>query len=209
MKRIIGSRGFYRKAKQQQGIVLVITLFVLVAMTLVMSALIRSTDTTLAAVGNLSLRQEAEAPVNFAIEQTINNLAPWLAWQRNPDGSSPVLANPLYFHVIDSDDKRGIPARIRGATPTGVLEQAFTPFTLYAVAELMCVGTGTVNVGAVLTEANCMLATPSRRADVRTVMDGETGLSRPISGGGVVPIRVTVRVDGPKNTTIYAQSFLY
>src|SRR5208283_5235548 len=61
---------------QQRGVVLFIALIVMVAMTLAALGLMRSVDTTAAAIGNLAFRQASILPANYAIEDAGAGLFP-------------------------------------------------------------------------------------------------------------------------------------
>jgi type IV pilus assembly protein PilX len=59
---------------RQRGVVLLIALIVMVAMSLAAVALMRSVDTTTSVIGNLSFRQASILPANFAIEDAAAGL---------------------------------------------------------------------------------------------------------------------------------------
>ncbi len=185
--------------KGQQGIVLIITLLVLVAMMLVATAMIRSTDTAILAIGNMMTRQQAEGPVNFVVERVLNDYAP-LA----------VGASPLYVQQLAlAQDSRGIPLTLLGNTPTAQ-ETTFnvpgnTDYTIRAVVEQMCRNG---------TDGNpvCMTGTGAgaggEGAIFDTNMDGELTIEVEGGGGASAIVRITIRVDGPRNTVAFAQAFL-
>ena len=185
--------------KAQQGIVLIITLLVLVAMMLVGTAMIRSTDTAILAIGNMMTRQQAEGPVNFVVERVLNDYAPLAV------GTSPTYVQQLAL----AQDRRGIPLTLLGNTPSAQ-ETAFNlpgnaDYTVRTVIEQMCrIGTGGTPV--CMTGAGTGMGGDGALFD--TNMDGELIIEAEGGGGASAIVRITIRVDGPRNTVAFAQAFL-
>src|SRR5438270_9020178 len=63
------SGGTFAARPSQHGIVLIIALIVMVALSFAGVALVRSVETTTAVVGNLAFRQAAVSPANLAVEE--------------------------------------------------------------------------------------------------------------------------------------------
>src|SRR5205085_11286110 len=70
---IAGAANF---APCQRGIILIIALVLMVALSLAGVALIRSVDTTTSVIGNLAFRQSAILPANLAVERAAAALFP-------------------------------------------------------------------------------------------------------------------------------------
>jgi Tfp pilus assembly protein PilX len=218
-RRKIGAR--LPSSKRQRGLVLIITLLVLTVMMLVSVALIRSENTTVLAIANLSFRQRAEAPINQAIEKVLNDLRK-VANDKANSGLSAVgfmLKYPSYFSLNQLDaNSQGVPVALLGsesdvASGANVLADTTTipGVRLYTTVDQLCAGfdrnlaTGYTN--AVL-QKKCVLATstggfvPSSEHNVRTVAPStQTESVEPV-------LRITVRADGDKGAVVYAQAFL-
>ena len=195
----------------QKGIVLLITLLVLVATMLVAAAIIRSTDTSLLAVGNLSLRQASRAHVNYAVERVVRDI------------SSAITNNagfPNYIRpTLGPQNDKGIPNVLRAGNTPPEDGSSFNMnvgggsaaggFTIYGVVERMCSNTFTGDMNTAPNPTLCMVTGlgPGGNIGIAQRNDGEIGVIQQAGGNGAV-FRVTVRVDGPKNTTVYAQAFL-
>jgi type IV pilus assembly protein PilX len=195
--------------KREDGIVLFIALIVMVAMSLAAIALIRSVDTTNAVVGNLAFRLASILPANGSIETAAAALFP------DADiglvGHIPDLNNNLpaenYFACRQgvpgcggpAEDARGVPARLQKYSTASALPKRFldpsTGTEVAYVIERMCRATGPATTG------NCDLVPPKGNP-------GETIGDAHFGGGSVPFYRVTVRVDGPKNTASFVQAML-
>ncbi len=190
---------------------LFIALLVMVALSLAGIALLRSADTATTVAGNLAFKQAAAAAVDHSVEQAVEALFDPQA--RSEAASAPVIA----------DKTRGPPgpelfraraARAEGAflrsrpsceSPTTLTRRAHVgpgarPITagnkVYYVIERMCANAGPA-VGS-----NCNLSAAALGADAGT--QHYEALSRV----GDAYYRLTVRVEGPRNTVQYAQAFL-
>ena len=193
--------------RRQRGIVLFIALIVMVAMTLAAIALIRSVDTTNTAVGNLAFRQASVLPANYAVEMAAASL---FASENN--GNIALIADPTqddpnlnyYSTYKRTDNKIGVPADLQTKTAAGKLkiqlkDDADNAITY--VIERMCDDAAKPAGGvAALTWCDMM---PPKQSPGTTVNDPDLIKFPP------VPFyRVTVRVDGPKNTASFLQADL-
>lgn len=200
-----------------------IALLVMVALSLAGIALIRSADTATIVAGNLAFKQSAVNAVDRSIEHAIKALF-------DPN-ANPALSNPSipdrtihhpernYFACVRNDagtdclravDPNGpipeIPAVLlthaaaaaftAAADPTAVVPDDGAGNITHYVIERMC-----ANAGPAL-GSNCNLASAGLGADAGT--QHYEGLVRP----GDAYYRVTVRVEGPRNTVAYAQAIL-
>lgn len=205
-RRLTGFRKSH--AQQQRGMVVFIALLVMLALALAGVALIRSTDTTTKVNGNLVLKQTAFSSVDRGIEQTIH-----LLWEvsPSPDRTQHNAAQNYYACVRGAAGGclaagaavPKIPDLLKSSSgcagtglAAGLVANDAAGNTSCFVIERMCLNTGPA-VGS-----NCNLSTASFGADPGTIH--YTGLVRP----GDAFYRVTVRVEGPRNTVSYAQSVL-
>jgi Tfp pilus assembly protein PilX len=175
--------------RRQSGVVLFIALIVLVAMTLAGIAIMRSVDTGVAISGNVAFKQStlsaADRGIDDAFQFLTSNITTGLL-NNNYD------ANAYYAEVTDppdwSDDSVWADAHEVGEDDAGNM--------VSYVIHRMCDGAG------LYSGVNCA-QTP------RT--GGEVGNSQAIMGNQftsppIVYYRVTVRVQGPRNTMSIVQS---
>jgi Tfp pilus assembly protein PilX len=204
-------------ARRQRGVVLFIALIVMVALSLAGIALIRSADTATIVAGNLAFKQAAASAVDRSIEQAIKALFDPTA---NPALSNPDIVDKKadliaqnYYSCVRNDAGTGcLPAN----APIPEIPDALTNTTKFAAAGL---NAGLVPVDAASNKSyyviermcanpglalgnNCNLSATSLGADAGT--QHYEGLVRP----GDAYYRVTVRVEGPRNTVAYAQAIL-
>jgi type IV pilus assembly protein PilX len=206
-----------RSSRAQRGVVLFIALLVMVALSLAGIALIRSADTATIVAGNLAFKQAAAAAVDRSIEQAITALfdpeadltksAPVIT-----DKTTHLVAQNYYACVRNAAGTDCLPANDPiPEIPTALTSKAtFAAASLnsglipvdvggnasYYVIERMCANPGPP-VGT-----NCNLSAASLGADAGT--QHYEGLVRT----GDAYYRVTVRVEGPRNTVAYAQAIL-
>ncbi|MEP7208796.1 MAG: hypothetical protein ABI920_17820 [Casimicrobiaceae bacterium] len=187
----------------QHGIVLIVALIVMVALSLAGVALVRSVDTTTAVVGNLAFRQAALLPANLAVEEASAALFKDVAKGGAAlivDRTVDLPAQNYYASRQAGEDTRGVPLQLQK-------KQNFTlPRVLYAdkdqyfevryVIERSCVGAG------VATPGNCDMM-PPKQVPGTTVGEGA-----PPALPQIPFFRLTVRVDGPQNTTAFLQAML-
>jgi Tfp pilus assembly protein PilX len=201
-------------AGAQRGVVLFIALLVMVALSLAGIALIRSADTATIVAGNLAFKQAAASAVDRSIEQAIDRLFNPVA---NLSLSNPAITDTKvdlpaenYYACVRDDTGTGclpasapipeIPAALKTKAAAAALN-ASVPVDAadnrsYYVIERMC-----ANPGAAFPD-NCNLSAAALGADAGT--QHYEALTR--TGGAFY--RVTVRVDGPRNTVAYAQAIL-
>lgn len=208
-----GHRDDCRQSRTQRGVVLFIALLVMVALSLAGIALIRSADTATVVAGNLAFKQSAVNAVDRSIEQAVKAL-----FDPTPDPalSNPDITNKLadlaaqnYFACVQAAGGGCLPVNspipeIPTVLTTRTLAETLTPLVpeddaknkSYYVIERMCANAGPA-IGS-----NCNLSATALGADAGT--QHYEGLVRP----GDAYYRVTVRVEGPRNTVAYAQAIL-
>ena len=187
----------------QRGVVLFIALIVMVAMSLAAIALVRSVDTTNAVIGNLSFRMASILPGNFAVEKAAAALFPdadIAAAVRIVDKTAAFIPEN-YYASLRGDDARGIPVPLQkkstfdGAGLTKITD-ATTKTEIRYVIERMC------SVDGAPTYGTCDYLLPWTPAG-KTSDELEA-----LDLGKSVFYRVTIRVDGPQNTTSFIQASL-
>jgi hypothetical protein len=197
--------GAWRRGKNaQRGIALIVALMILVLVTLAAAAMMRSLDSNLLAVGNLSFRQAAEAPIAQAVETAMTAIEDedktWL--------ESYSAGNNYYAFVQANEDVDGIPRALQnpidgvfGNYPSGFRSLLdANGNTVRYVVERMC------REGGKWSEENCVKAVSF--IDLSKV---GTSSNIPLTSEFVESepgayYRITVRVDGPAGTRVFAQA---
>ena len=171
---------------RQRGITVFIALIALVALTVAGIALVRSVDTGNLIAGNFAFKQAALQATDAGIEAAFNQV-PTIA---NLD----TLIENQYYPVMLPLDENGIPSTVDwDLVPT----QNVAGYTVGYVIERLCSGTLPITD----TQTNC-------------VANQTQSLGSKKQGGPVFPsssglnYRVTVRVQGPRNTISMAQAIL-
>ena len=197
-------------SRRQNGVVLFVALIVMVAMSLAAIALIRSVDTTNAVVGNLAFRLASILPANASIEQAASGLfsdadiatVTHIVDKNNNFPAENYLACRQGLPTCPGppEDARGVPAVLQKKATASALTKKFddtvqTGTQVTYLIERMCLAAGPPTTG------NCDLVPPKGNPG-DTIGDAN-------SGGVSIPYyRVTVRVDGPKNTASFVQAML-
>ena len=199
---------------RQNGVVLVIALIALVAMSLAGIALMRTVDTSNVISGNLAFGEAAvqmedvgeEAAYSWILGNLYGNPSGCLYTQANGAANCP---NYYYPDVMPIDASTKLPSPGGGATinwSPAVTTGLPAGYSVQYIIERMCgsmITTGSWNTGqntngAVSTFTQCMSA---------PIYDS-TQTPPIVSGKGWLNFRVTVMVSGPRNTTGLAQYFI-
>jgi hypothetical protein len=206
------------RPQEQRGIVLITALLVMLAMALAALALMRSTDTATIYGGNLAFRQASISAVDRSVEQSVHVL---FDAALVPDKTNNYLAQNYYACVqaaagggciAANSSIPEIPKVLQDSQASPFSASAFATAGLsatlvpadaggnksYYVIERMCL----LAAGAAAVGNNCNLSSGAFGADPGT--QHYVGLVRP----GDAYYRVTVRVEGPRNTVSYAQALL-
>ena len=206
-----GTSFVHRAPQRQRGVVLFVALIVMVLMSLAAIALIRSVDTTNLVIGNLSFRQAAILPANQAVEDAVASLF------LDANKGGPMIADPTadlasrnyystYSQAAGWDDAFGVPQPLQTKTAARALTVQLVDGAkndITYVIERMC-NPNAVTIPADKSAANswCDMM-PPKQAPGTTINDP------PLFPLPQQPFyRVTVRVDGPKNTTSFIQATL-
>jgi len=189
---------------RQRGVVMFISLIVMVALSLAAIALIRSVDTSTTVMGNLAFRLASIQPGNVAVESASAALfrdANLTGTARIPDTTAD-YPNENYYswrRIATEDPRTGIPLALQTRTNANALvtriDDTTTGNKVTYVIERMCTAPGPA------TKAICDMMPPKQDTG-ETIGDPTTKLPS-------IPFyRVTVRVDGPQNTTSFIQAML-
>jgi Tfp pilus assembly protein PilX len=206
---------------KQRGVVLLITLIVLVAMTLAAIAMVRSVDTTNIIAGNLSFQQAATHAGDLGIETGMRwlestNTGGALQNSNAAFGYSAVRGDPppnvswdTYwaqtlsgFKVQVYFDSFGVP---QPAGVTTALSRDVAGNKIEYVIQRLC-----VNPGDPLGATALCTKVPDGIIPTSTANTGNSGGSGAtiLTPGTAVYYRVTSRVSGPRNTLSYVQALV-
>jgi type IV pilus assembly protein PilX len=181
---------------RERGVVLVISLIILVALSLAGLALVRSTDTGNVISGNMAFRTAALQAVDVGVEDAFLSVTGTSGYATNPETA---IANKYYPQIADTTGPGGVPdgipdvtwSSVAGATPT-------EGNTVRWVAERMCNGATTTSD---LIVANCATVPGNPNSSQKP------GL-KPANLNYSVAYRVTIRVEGPRNTVAMGQAIV-
>lgn len=187
--------------KKQDGIVLIIALIMLVAMTLGGLAMIRSAHTTTAIAGNLAFQQAATTSSDIGIETAI-------AWLQNNVANGGLDQNITASGYTASRTAADDPSSSQDWTelwtsvwvPRGVVTVPGGPDaagnTVQYVIQRLCNTSGN-SLGA-----KCVIS------PIETNLTGnsQSANSHRLNLNGQVYYRITVRVSGPRNTVSFVQT---
>lgn len=194
-----------RPQKSQRGVVLFVALIVLVAMTLAGLAVVRTTDTGMLIAGNLAFRKNAKMSADFGIEMARQ----WLLDTAADDPSS--LYNDIGSRykatwLLDADKNKDMKYRadphLWDWSDTGSVlasnQEDSSGNSVRYVIHRMCASVGAADEGTCVTSY------------VNNDSKESCGYGPGCGGGGGVQAyyRVTARVEGPRNTVTFVQTFL-
>lgn len=185
----------------QRGIVLVIALIVMVALSLAGIALMRSVDTSTAVVGNLAFTQASTLPANLAVEDAVAAL---FEDELIPNVNQDLAAQNYYATRQNGEDPRGIPdvltTKAKASALARVLDAGYGNEVRYVVERMCAPGIPPTPSRAELVKYCDML--PPKPSGTTTMETDKIELPR-------IPLyRLTVRVDGPRNTVSFLQAML-
>lgn len=206
----------YRPATpKQRGVILLISLIVLVAMTLAGIALVRSVDTGTLTVGALLYRQSTVQTADIVVNRVMGYFATGKPLNPEPTADNSAYAYLANYNQANSTvpgnaegDPAGVPtillprndsifAATYGSSTYGKVNTETNGEKTRFLVERMCDTNLAANASS--NSNNCVLSNS-------IINSGPDDPNRP---GGVSKViyRLTVRVDGPKNTTSYVQVF--
>jgi type IV pilus assembly protein PilX len=186
----------------QSGVVLMVTLIVLVAMTLAVIALVRSADTTNIIAGNLAFQQAATNSGDLGTEAAVqwlelNNTGTYLHSNHNSAGDqlgytatrqdpAPGQSWEAFWTVVLSNQSTTLATDAAGNTVS------------YAI-QRMCRFTGAPSAGAGCAVSSAAAVTVGNSEDAGTVV---------LQYSNQIFYRITSRVAGPRNTVSFVQTIV-
>ncbi len=199
---------------RQRGVVLFFALMALLAISLAAVALVRSVDTSTMIAGNLAFKQSATSAGGGGIEAAIT----WLDQTNQANAGVNMLMDPAhpfnqdnpgvgyYSSVNDVAVPLGNSATWTNANSRLVGTDASTQNTVRYIIQRICrTSNAPVNV------AGCLFAfAASYNGDHGVLLPQDVckGAGCPVAGQ-LPQLRITSRIDGPKNTVSYVQAFVY
>lgn len=187
---------------RQRGVVLMITLIVLVAMTLAAIALVRSSDTTNLIAGNLAFQQAATNSGDQGTEAAIvwleqNNSGTYLHADHNTSGDqlgySSIRQDPVpgqtwenFWNAVLSNQSISLAPDAAGNTVSYVIQR-------------MCQLSGAPTSGAGCAVSSATATTVGNSEDAGTVV---------LQYSSQVFYRITSRIVGPRNTVSFVQTIV-
>jgi len=199
----------FRGARRERGVVLLIALIVLVAMTLAGIGMMRSIDSGTLVAGNIGFREAAVASADSGVEAART----WLIANLNSLNAD----NPAQGYYSTRQDSLDLTGNMTegghdgvnwgGSDPTQVVS-AYTVgsvdasgATVYYIIHRLCSMPGPINGGG----QTCSYSVQSQTGSTQSAPDYSSyGLSTSLQAY----YRITVRVNGAKNTVSYVQAFV-
>lgn len=205
--------------KQQKGVVLIITLIVLVAMTLAAIALVRSVDTGNVVAGNMAFKQGAALAGDSGTEAAIT----WLTGIAGVVASQSDDPNNGYYatsqETLDMTGNSSNPARslvdwdgnnCNNAVANGTATACIQP------AALIPANAAGYEARYIIHRLCPSAGLPNNCASTATVVAGTSSGAKDYTGKGglsgtaeVEYYRVTTRIRGPRNTTSYVETIVH
>jgi type IV pilus assembly protein PilX len=201
---------------KQQGVVLFIALVALVVMSLAAVALIRSVDTNTLIGGNLSFKQAATTSADAGIEAAITQLI----GMRDAVGNNAKNVLNDATHTMNNTDLTARPGYHSSVDPTLILTDDDTWDEVNNLSLAQDASGNTVRYivqrmcripDVAIQNANCLFSTGAEDKNGQEVPLPQNvcfGPGCPVAGQ-TPRIRVTVRVEGPKNAISYVQAFVH
>jgi type IV pilus assembly protein PilX len=209
-----------RSSQHQRGIVMIVALVVLIALTIASVGLLRSVDTAGTVASNLGVKKDLYRVSNLGVQRALLNLSTIRVGNELPGSDNTGLS---YYSTASNPtlapDARGIPQNLVNA-PMPASPGVGTGWSgEFALPVAVDSGAGVTTSGGYLfryvAERLCPTNGPSDPALNPCRQATGVGTASPsgsfqplITQGGTVYIRLTLRVDGPKNSTSYFQAML-
>ena len=186
---------------KQRGLVLLVALIVLVAMTLAATTLVRSVDTTNLIAGNLAFHEAAVYSGERGNELALLN---WLAPHGGPSDPALNTDNPAAGYFAARQDPEP------GVSWDVFWNESLKPFAVTESAKDAAGNTVSYVIHRLCDSAGAPAMVPCFRANLDDSGSSQTtGIGgTPIRPKQQVYYRVTTRVAGPRNTVAYLQTFI-
>ncbi|MDP1658987.1 MAG: hypothetical protein Q8L73_06510 [Methylotenera sp.] len=198
----------------QQGVVLFIALIALVVMSLASVALIRSVDTNTMIAGNLAFKQSALVSSDRGVETALE----WIKTQANLDPNILDASNTVDgYYATYLAPNLDSPAVLKAEATWDVATSAD------ATGTGIVAGTEDASKNRIryIVQRMCREAAPPKNDATNKCLFGSAEVNTSSTGGIDITevalvntqqspmYRVTLRVDGPKNTVSYTQTYVY
>lgn len=182
--------------RRQSGVVLVISLIVLVALTLAGIALVRSTDTGNVISGNFAFRMSALHSVDTGVEAAFTAITSSSGFAASPTVATTTAAG-TYSPILltDTTPADGLP----DVDWSGITGTAVAGNTVKWVVERMCADNASTPVDI---QAKCSVVPGAPNFSMKA------GEPTPNNDTFSTAYRVTIRVEGPRNTVVTVQSVI-
>lgn len=195
------------RLRSQRGVILIITLIVLVAMTLASIAMVRSVDTSTVIAGNLAFKQSATASGDAGLEAAI-------VWLSANSGSleQDSASNGYYATSQNSLDLTGnktpdAPSDNLDWTSSSavkILAKDAAGNEVAYVIHRMCDNVGPLNGATCATEQSVQAG--SSQGSARQMQTYQPGSWGSVANRGYY--RITARITGPRNSISYVQAVI-
>jgi Tfp pilus assembly protein PilX len=192
--------------RAQRGVILIVALIVLVALSLAAIVMMRSVDITNIIAGNLAFKQAATRSGDIAVETALawlqaNNTGTFLHTDQVGAGYSANGNNPTRSPAAGVSWETFWGTQV-AAGRVRTLSDAESDFAntgnrMALIIDRMCANPGNPNSGA-----SCTASTVSSVAGASGEEAGELAIKAP----SAVYYRITARVVGPRNTVSYVQA---
>ncbi|MGE5794815.1 MAG: hypothetical protein ACM36B_19120 [Bacteroidota bacterium] len=188
----------------QRGVVLMVALIVLVALTLAGLSMVRTSDTGVVIAGNLAFRQAASQALDTGVEAAVAAIPSDLA-------QSDTAINSKYYPYMLALDSDGLPSGItwKGAGQPAAANTIANPggltgYTVRYVVERMCfLGGGNIApLDPKSREARCNMEDQAPGAQSNKIGSADLGSFSKIN------YRITVKVEGPRGTETFASAVI-
>lgn len=187
----------FRDIHQQRGVSLFIALIAIVALSIAGIALVRSVDSTNVISGNLAFRQASLHATDVGVEKAFEALPTILGSSSEANYPSGCGSNGscTYWATMQATDARGMPSTINWANVSS--STIDSNYTVKYVIDRLCSGT------LPITDINgsCYVTTA-------TGVGSQKAGAPSFSSSQQVYYRITVRVDGPRNTNSIVQALM-
>lgn len=189
-----------KTTKPQRGVVLIIALIALVAMTLAAIGLVRSHSAGSLIAGNMAFKQDTLQATDRAFEMALDWLANNLAATQEADVPN------QYFALMQPENALGVPTTINWAN-VPCRDNAGNPIACNTVAA------GADRIQYVI-DRLCQGSLPVTDKDANCVQDVASGggskrAGVPVfAGTGMIYYRITAQVEGARGTTTLAQAIV-
>ncbi|WP_143072446.1 MULTISPECIES: hypothetical protein [unclassified Variovorax] len=216
MKNTVLANSTGSRAKSQRGVIVFIALIALLVLSLASVALLRSTDTAGVISGNVAFKEATTSAADTGAERAFSALPALATADADVTGK--------YFRTMQPVDANGVPTTIDwatvpcydnagGATATDCGDQS--AYRVQYVIDRLCTTAPTTTDPLTLLTSKCVAGQPFSAGGGSVGTDTNShaqttnvfgGLTPPSPTRPTIHYRVTVRVQGPRNTVSVVQT---